>query len=206
MRKTAFLSDPVTYGIIEMYTVSLTILRIYGFYDECKRRYSIKLWKTFTDCFNCLPLGTYLINYTEIVKSINFILVVAMVEDKILCMHGGVSPDLKSLDQVFTRFSCFDVHLHLSVWHQIHKPCFNVLILFDNCIKPVNCETLIMYTRRSTNTLSVCLFFFFCHTAPWDRTSSWRSRSRSGMWHSVVRPRWSECLVTNEKVFILSLP
>ena len=31
--------------------------RIYGFYDECKRRYSIKLWKTFTDCFNCLPLG-----------------------------------------------------------------------------------------------------------------------------------------------------
>ena len=31
--------------------------RIYGFYDECKRRYNIKLWKTFTDCFNCLPIG-----------------------------------------------------------------------------------------------------------------------------------------------------
>lgn len=30
--------------------------RIYGFYDECKRRYSIKLWKTFTDCFNSLPI------------------------------------------------------------------------------------------------------------------------------------------------------
>ena len=30
--------------------------RIYGFYDECKRRYNIKLWKTFTDCFNCLPV------------------------------------------------------------------------------------------------------------------------------------------------------
>lgn len=33
--------------------------RIYGFYDECKRRYNIKLWKTFTDCFNCLPIGMY---------------------------------------------------------------------------------------------------------------------------------------------------
>ena len=32
-----------------------SINRIYGFYDECKRRYSVKLWKTFTDCFNCMP-------------------------------------------------------------------------------------------------------------------------------------------------------
>lgn len=29
----------------------------YRFYDECKRRYTIKLWKTFTDCFNCLPVA-----------------------------------------------------------------------------------------------------------------------------------------------------
>ena len=36
---------------------SFLLGRIYGFYDECKRRYSIKLWKTFTDCFNCLPIG-----------------------------------------------------------------------------------------------------------------------------------------------------
>ncbi|KAF0988579.1 hypothetical protein HZS_2365 [Henneguya salminicola] len=34
-----------------------SINRIYGFYDECKRRYNIKLWKTFTDCFNCLPIA-----------------------------------------------------------------------------------------------------------------------------------------------------
>ena len=24
---------------------------------QCKRRYNIKLWKTFTDCFNCLPIA-----------------------------------------------------------------------------------------------------------------------------------------------------
>lgn len=52
-----------------------SINRIYGFYDECKRRYNIKIWKTFTDVFNCLPLA-------------------ALVENTIFCMHGGLSPDL----------------------------------------------------------------------------------------------------------------
>jgi serine/threonine-protein phosphatase PP1 catalytic subunit len=58
-----------------------SINRIYGFYDECKRRYSIKLWKTFTDCFNCLPIA-------------------AIIDEKIFCTHGGLSPELKSLDQI----------------------------------------------------------------------------------------------------------
>ncbi|MBZ3889826.1 Serine/threonine-protein phosphatase PP1-beta catalytic subunit [Sciurus carolinensis] len=48
---------------------------IYGFYDKCKRRFNIKLWKTFTDCFNCLPIA-------------------AIVDEKIFCCHGGLSPDL----------------------------------------------------------------------------------------------------------------
>ena len=26
-----------------------SINRIYGFYDECKRRYNVRLWKTFAD-------------------------------------------------------------------------------------------------------------------------------------------------------------
>ena len=56
--------------------------RIYGFYDECKRRYSVKLWRIFADCFNCMPVA-------------------AVVEDKILCMHGGLSPDLDNLSQIF---------------------------------------------------------------------------------------------------------
>ena len=58
-----------------------SINRIYGFYDECKRRYSIKLWKTFGDCFNTMPVA-------------------ALVEQRILCMHGGLSPSLLSLDQI----------------------------------------------------------------------------------------------------------
>uniref|UniRef100_A0A8C9P675 Serine/threonine-protein phosphatase n=1 Tax=Spermophilus dauricus TaxID=99837 RepID=A0A8C9P675_SPEDA len=46
-----------------------SINRIYGFYDECKRRFNIKLWKSFTDCFNCLPIA-------------------AIVDEKIFCCHG----------------------------------------------------------------------------------------------------------------------
>jgi len=55
--------------------------RIYGFFDECKRRYSIKLWRVFGDCFNCMPVA-------------------AVVAEKILCMHGGLSPELTQLDQI----------------------------------------------------------------------------------------------------------
>ena len=57
------------------------INKVYGFYDECKRRYSVKLWKIFTDCFNCFPVA-------------------ASIDDKILCMHGGISPELHSIDQL----------------------------------------------------------------------------------------------------------
>ncbi|KAF5189650.1 Serine/threonine-protein phosphatase [Thalictrum thalictroides] len=58
-----------------------SINRIYGFYDECKRRFNVRLWKAFTDCFNCLPVA-------------------ALIDDKILCMHGGLSPDLTHMDQI----------------------------------------------------------------------------------------------------------
>lgn len=55
--------------------------RIYGFYDECKRRYSVKLWRIFADTFNWMPVA-------------------AVVQDKIFCMHGGLSPDLTNLAQI----------------------------------------------------------------------------------------------------------
>lgn len=64
-----------------------SINRIYGFFDECKRRYpdgGIHLWKTFTDVFNYLPVA-------------------AIIDEKIFCMHGGLSPQImkrNSLQQI----------------------------------------------------------------------------------------------------------
>ena len=60
---------------------SSQINRMYGFYEECKRRYNIKLWKNFIDVFNWLPIA-------------------ALIDEKILCMHGGLSPELASLEQI----------------------------------------------------------------------------------------------------------
>ncbi|XP_006902052.1 PREDICTED: serine/threonine-protein phosphatase PP1-beta catalytic subunit-like [Elephantulus edwardii] len=45
-----------------------------------KRRFNIKLWETFTDCFNCL--------------------LIAAIVDEIFCCHGGLSPDLQSMEQI----------------------------------------------------------------------------------------------------------
>jgi serine/threonine-protein phosphatase PP1 catalytic subunit len=57
------------------------INRIYGFYDECRRRFSVKLWKAFCNTFNCLPCT-------------------AVIDDKIICMHGGLSPELSQMEQI----------------------------------------------------------------------------------------------------------
>eukprot|EP01031_Cornospumella_fuschlensis_P025496 gene25496-30781_t len=63
---------------------SATINRIYGFYDECRRRFTtggVKMWKTFTEAFNYMPVA-------------------ARVNLRILCMHGGISPELEHLQQI----------------------------------------------------------------------------------------------------------
>jgi serine/threonine-protein phosphatase PP1 catalytic subunit len=59
----------------------LKVMSVYGFYDECKRRTNIKTWKTFIDVFNALPIAS-------------------IVASKIFCVHGGLSPSLKSMDDI----------------------------------------------------------------------------------------------------------
>jgi serine/threonine-protein phosphatase PP1 catalytic subunit len=58
-----------------------SITRIYGFYDDCKRRYNIKLWKAFCDVFNTMPCC-------------------GCIDEKILCMHGGLSPEINNLQDI----------------------------------------------------------------------------------------------------------
>ena len=57
------------------------VTRVYGFYDECKRRTNIKAWKAFVDTFNCLPIAS-------------------IVAGKIFCVHGGLSPSLSHMDDI----------------------------------------------------------------------------------------------------------
>lgn len=65
---------PTTFFLLRGNHECQAITRIYGFFDECKRRYNVKLWKCFLDVFNCLPIA-------------------AVIENQIFCCHGGISPE-----------------------------------------------------------------------------------------------------------------
>ena len=75
------IKNPVNFFLLRGNHECGSINRIYGFYDECKRRYSVKLWKLFTDLFNVFPVA-------------------ACLDDKIFLVHGGLSPSLQTLDQL----------------------------------------------------------------------------------------------------------
>jgi len=61
---------------------SRQITQVYGFYDECLRKYgNANVWKYLTDLFDYLPLT-------------------AVVENQIFCLHGGLSPSLDTLDMI----------------------------------------------------------------------------------------------------------
>lgn len=57
---------------------------MYGFYDECLRKYgSITVWRYCTEIFDYLSLS-------------------AIIDGKIFCVHGGLSPSIQTLDQIRT--------------------------------------------------------------------------------------------------------
>ncbi|KAI4258727.1 MAG: hypothetical protein L6R42_004933 [Xanthoria sp. 1 TBL-2021] len=84
--------------------------RVCGFYDECKRRYSIGLWKSFINVMNCMPIA-------------------AIIDEDIMCMSGGLSPDLISMIQIRHILRPTDVSLTF-------RP--NVLSGFGGCAAQIS--------------------------------------------------------------------
>jgi serine/threonine-protein phosphatase PP1 catalytic subunit len=56
--------------------------REYGFYQECNQAFpQSTVWTKFNDCFGWLPIS-------------------ALIDGRILCLHGGLAQDLKKLEQL----------------------------------------------------------------------------------------------------------
>ena len=59
------------------------ITQVYGFYDECLRKYgSLNVWRYCTEIFDFLSLA-------------------CVIEEKIFCVHGGLSPSINTIDDVY---------------------------------------------------------------------------------------------------------
>eukprot|EP00210_Caulerpa_lentillifera_P006559 g6264.t1 len=60
------------------------ITQVYGFYDECMRKYgSVNVWRYCTEIFDYMSLA-------------------AVIDNRVFCVHGGLSPVIQTLDQVRT--------------------------------------------------------------------------------------------------------
>lgn len=70
---------------------SRQITQVYGFFDECQRKYgSANVWRYCCEVFDYLALA-------------------AIVDGSVFCVHGGLSPNLTGVDQVRAGAVCCEL-------------------------------------------------------------------------------------------------
>jgi serine/threonine-protein phosphatase 2A catalytic subunit len=80
---------------------SRQITQVYGFYDECLRKYgNANVWRHFTDLFDYLPLTALIDNQVSIPITATQQFCGANIISQIFCLHGGLSPSIDTLDHV----------------------------------------------------------------------------------------------------------
>jgi serine/threonine-protein phosphatase 6 catalytic subunit len=69
--------------------------QVYGFYEEIQRKYgNTSPWRMFMELFDCIPLAGLIESIPETEHSHK--------QDRVLCVHGGLSPDIRAIDQIRT--------------------------------------------------------------------------------------------------------
>jgi len=80
----------LTRGNHECHTINM----VYGFYEECQKKSNLLVWKACNRVFTLLPVA-------------------ALINQKIFCVHGGISPKLDNIKQ------CVDNGYEFSFGHKL---------------------------------------------------------------------------------------
>jgi diadenosine tetraphosphatase ApaH/serine/threonine PP2A family protein phosphatase len=77
---------------------------VYGFYEECIRKYgNANAWKCVTDVFDYFNLAAVIL-FSLYVLSLTYFS--QIIDGKVFCVHGGLSPDMSAIDQVIAIALC----------------------------------------------------------------------------------------------------